>query len=52
MTWYNHLTFKSKKFNYIYTFISLSHFCKILSPVEIKKAHEVFIFSTKQYYMK
>lgn len=52
MTWSNHLTFKSKKLNYIYNFISLAHFCKILTPIAIKKAYEVFIFYTKLYYIK
>lgn len=52
MTWHNHLTFKSKKLNYIYNFISLARFCKVLTPIAIKKTHEVFIFDTKQYYIK
>lgn len=52
MTWSNDLTFKSKKFNFIYDFISLEHFRKVLAPITIKKAHEEFFFSTKQYYMK
>lgn len=44
MTWSNDLTFKSTKFNFIYNFISLEHFRKVLAPIAIKKAHEIFIF--------